>query len=76
MDYRIEKLNQVTRGWINYFRIGSMKTAMTRIDEHLRTRMRIVIRKQWKKSGKKYWGLRKLGVLEWMAKKSSQSEDF
>lgn len=70
MDYRIEKLNQVTRGWINYFRIGSMKTAMTRIDEHLRTRMRIVIWKQWKKSAKRYWGLRKLGVPEWMAKKS------
>ncbi|MFM1543338.1 group II intron maturase-specific domain-containing protein [Helcococcus ovis] len=70
MDYRIEKFNQVTRGWINYFRIGSMKTAMTRIDEHLMTRMRIVIWKQWKKSAKRYWGLRKLGVPEWMAKKS------
>ena len=70
MDYRIEKLNQVIRGWINYFRIGSMKTALTRIDEHLRTRMRIVIWKQWKKSGKRYWGLRKLGAPEWMAKQS------
>ncbi|MDY5856565.1 MAG: group II intron maturase-specific domain-containing protein [Anaerovoracaceae bacterium] len=25
MDYRIEKLNQVIRGWINYFRMGNMK---------------------------------------------------
>ena len=55
MDYRIEKLNQVIRGWINYFRIGSMKAALTRIDEHLRTRMRIVIwilpfeESRWKK---------------------------
>ena len=70
MDYRIEKLNQVIRGWINYFRIGSMKTALTRIDEHLRTRMRIVIWKQWKKSPKRYWGLRRLGAPEWMARQS------
>ena len=70
MDYRIEKLNQVIRGWINYFRIGSMKKNLIRIDEHLRTRMRIVIWKQWKKSGKRYWGLRKLGAPEWMAKQS------
>ena len=70
MDYRIEKLNQVIRGWINYFRIGSMKTALTRIDEHLRTRMRLVIWKQWKKSPKRYWGLRRLGAPEWMARQS------
>ena len=70
MDYRIEKLNQVIRGWLNYFRMGSMKTVLTRIDEHLRTRMRIVIWKQWKKSPKRYWGLRRLGAPEWMAKQS------
>ena len=70
MDYRIEKLNQVIRGWVNYYRIGSMKAALTRIDEHLRTRMRIVIWKQWKKSPKRYWGLRRLGAPEWMARQS------
>ena len=70
MDKRIEMLNAVIRGWINYFRIGSMKTILRRIDERLRTRMRIVIWKQWKKSKKRYWGLRKLGAPEWMAKQS------
>lgn len=70
MDYRIEKLNQAIRGWINYFRMGSMKTVLTRIDEHLRTRMRIVIWKQWKKSPKRYWGLRRIGAPEWMARQS------
>ena len=68
MDYRIDKLNQVIRGWINYYRIGSMKRNLTRIDKHLRTRMRIVIWKQWKKSAKRHWGLQKLGAPEWMAK--------
>ena len=45
---KIEKINQVTRGWINYYALGSMKTAMTEIDAHLRTRLRVVIWKQWK----------------------------
>ena len=70
MDERIERLNAVIRGWINYFRMGSMKTGLQRIDERLRTRMRVVIWKQWKKSEKRYWGLRKLGAPEWMAKQS------
>lgn len=70
MDERIKRLNYVIRGWINYFRIGKMKEQLRRIDEHLRTRMRIVIWKQWKTSQKRYWGLRKLGVPEWMAKKT------
>lgn len=71
IEYRIMKLNQVIRGWINYFRMGSMKTAMRRIDEHLRNRMRIVIWKQWKKRSKRMWGLRKLGAPEWMAIQSA-----
>lgn len=71
MDERIEKLNQAIRGWINYYRIGSMKTALRTIDEHLRTRMRIVIWKQWKTREKRMWGLRKLGAPEWMAKQSA-----
>ena len=75
MDDRITRLNQVIRGWINYFRIGSMKTVLTEIDKHLRNRMRIVIWKQWKKSSKRYWGLRKLGAPEWMAKQSVAFHD-
>lgn len=70
MDSRIRMLNRVIRGWINYFRIGKMKTHMARIDGHLRTRMRIVIWKQWKTSQKRYWGLRKLGVPEWQVKQA------
>lgn len=71
MDNRIQRINWVIRGWINYFRIGKMKGNMTRIDKHLRNRMRIVIWKQWKTSKKRMWGLRKLGVPEWMARQST-----
>ena len=71
MDERIKRLNWVIRGWINYYRIGKMKTNLTRIDGHLRTRMRIVIWKQWKTGQKRYWGLRKLGAPKWMARQSA-----
>ena len=59
---KIAKINQVTRGWINYFALGSMKTAMTEIDAHLRTRLRVIIWKQWKVPKKRQWGLQKLGI--------------
>ena len=70
MDYRILRLNQVIRGWVNYFRIGKMKHNMKKIDEHLRNRMRIVIWKQWKTRQKRMWGLKKLGAADWMARQS------
>ena len=70
MDYRILRLNQVIRGWVNYFRIGKMKHNMMKIDEHLRNHMRIVIWKQWKTRQKRMWGLKKLGASDWMARQS------
>lgn len=67
--YRIKKINEVTRGWINYFRIGSMKSKLKSIEEHLRTMLRVIIWKQWKTAKKREWGLLKLGVAEWIAHK-------
>ena len=66
---RIKKINEVTRGWINYFRIGSMKQKLRSIDEHLRVQIRVIIWKQWKVASKRLWGLLKLGVPEWIAHK-------
>ena len=71
MDERIQRVNWVIRGWINYYRIGKMKNNLIRIDGHLRTRMRIIIWKQWKTSKRRYWGLRKVGAPEWVAKQSA-----
>ena len=59
---RIEKINQVTRGWINYYALGLMKTVMAEIDAHLRTRLRMIIWKQWKVPAKRQWGLQKLDI--------------
>lgn len=75
MADRIDLLNPVIRGWINYFAICSMKTRLTEIDAHLRTRLRVIIWKHWKKPGKRAWGLRKLGVPAALAHKTSVCGD-
>ena len=64
IDYKIERLNQVTRGWINYFKIADMKNCMKEIGEHLRHRLRMCIWKYWKIPRAKYKALRKLGIKE------------
>ena len=40
---QVKRLNQVIRGWINYYKIGSMKKVLLRIDSHLRLRLRMCI---------------------------------
>ena len=62
LDNRIKKINYVVRGWVNYFRIADMKNMLTKIDKHLRTRIRVIIWKQWKKTMKRYKSLKQLGV--------------
>lgn len=68
LDDRIVKLNQVIRGWINYFRIADMKTYMQGIGEHLRRRIRCIIWKQWKVSKRRILALIKLGAGKEQAK--------
>ena len=49
-----------------------MKTKLERIDEHMRTMIRVIIWKQWKTGKKRLWGLLKLGVPKWIANKVAQ----
>ena len=49
LDKRFERLNWLIRGRINYFKISKMKQFLTKIDEWLCTRIRMIIWKQWKK---------------------------
>ena len=62
LDNRIKQINYLIRGWINYFRIANMRRVIIDIDKHLRTRMRVIIWKQWKKITKRYKALMQLGV--------------
>lgn len=67
INEKIIKLNQVIRGWINYFRIADMKTIMKEIGEHLRHRLRMCIWKYWKTPATKNKALRRLGISEYNA---------
>ena len=53
---RVQRLNCAIRGWINYFALGSMKMVMNDVDAHMRTRLRVIIWKQWKVPKKRQWG--------------------
>jgi len=44
----IKRVNQIARGWINYFRIGMMKKFMNEFGQWLRHKIRIIVMKQWK----------------------------
>lgn len=54
------KLNQIIRGWINYFRIGSMKLFIDEFGQWLRHKVRVIIVKQWKKPTAIYANLMKI----------------
>ena len=68
LDERITKLNQVIRGWINYFRIADMKMYMKDITSHLNRRIRCIIWKQWKIFKHRIICLIRLGIDKNMAK--------
>ncbi|WP_336537146.1 group II intron reverse transcriptase/maturase [Bacteroides acidifaciens] len=67
--YKIEKLNGLIRGWINYFKIGGMKGLCGRLDSQIRYRLRMCIWKHWKTPQNKEKNLVKLGVPRWAAHK-------
>lgn len=75
LGYRISKLNEVTRGWINYYRIGSMKDFLINVSKHLRTMLRIIIWKQWKVPSKRQRGLEKLGIDKDKARQTAYMGD-
>ncbi len=61
LGYTFTRLNQVLRGWINYFRIGSMKTWLkNELGPWLRHKVRVVILKQWKRPKTIYKNLMRL----------------
>ncbi len=54
------KVNQIVRGWINYFKIGSIKNFLDDFGQWLRHKIRCIIIKQWKKPMTIYRNLMKL----------------
>ena len=73
LDERIVKLNQIIRGWINYFRVADMKEQLKNITSHLNRRIRCIIWKQWKTCNHRYKCLLKLGISKEKAKRTAYS---
>ena len=63
MKSTFEQLNWLIRGWINYYRIGSMKIFLDEYGQWLRHKVRVVILKQWKKPKRIYLNLQKLNRI-------------
>ena len=74
-SYKVEKLNQLIRGWINYFKIGSMKTLCKQLDSNIRYRLRMCIWKQWKTPQNRAKNLIKLGINKYTAWKVAYAGD-
>lgn len=66
-DERIAKLNQVLRGWINYFKLANMYGKLRDIDVWVRRRLRRCIWHDWKKPNRKMKNLTRLGISPGMA---------
>ena len=61
-SYKVQKLNQLIRGWINYYKIGSMKVLCERFDSNIRYRLRMCIWKHWKTTKNRAKNLIMLGI--------------
>ena len=56
------ELESYLKGWINYYRIGDMKSFLMKIDQWIRRRIRMIYWKRWKLVRTKYRNLQILGV--------------
>jgi len=61
----VAELNQVTRGWGNYFRWGNSARKFSQIDDYVRERLSLFDSKRRQKSGRR-WG--RVHTHEWLGK--------
>jgi len=61
-EYRLQKLEEVWKGWVNNYRLTSIQTKLKKLDAWLRKRLRYCIWHDWKKPERKRKNLIQLGV--------------
>lgn len=69
----IKRVNEIVRGWINYFRIGVMKQFVEEFGEWIRHKIRVIVMKQWKSPKTIY---RNLSYLNRKYKTGCSQEDI
>jgi group II intron reverse transcriptase/maturase len=69
----VKRVNEIARGWINYFRIGMMKQFMEEFGQWLRHKIRVIVLKQWKTPKTMY---RNLSYLNRKYKNGFSDEDI
>ena len=62
IEERRTKLNQIVRGWTNYFKLADAKSLIVKLDEWLRSRIRMVTWKRWKRVRTRFKNLKKAGI--------------
>ena len=72
-DERIQKLNEIQRGWVNNYRMASIHNKLNEIDGWIRNRLRYCIWHHWKKLERKRKNLIRLGVEQGQAYAWSRS---
>jgi RNA-directed DNA polymerase len=70
---RIDKLQTIINGWVNYFVIAKARGVMQDLDRMVRTRLRMCQWKAWKQPKTRVKGLIKLGVSQNQAYKWGNS---
>lgn len=61
-DERIQRVNWLLRGWVNYFKYANLQAKLVQLDHWLRCRLRYCIWHHWKKRDKKMRSLIRLGI--------------
>ncbi len=61
-ERRKQVLHETIRGWVGYFKLADMKSALEAIDQWLRRRIRMCIWKAWKRPRTRVKNLIKCGI--------------
>lgn len=73
LEERIERLNRLMVGWVNYFKHATGYQKLKNLDAWIRCRLRYVIWKKWKRPKRRLRAFRQLGVEESWARRFAYS---